>query len=318
MRALAITDRESKPSVQDVPAGTPGPGQVQVTVEAASINGIDAFAAAGYLWDAMPHTFPVVLGRDFAGTVGAVGAVGAVPVVGAGSDAWAVGDRVLGVVTALELGSGAIAESVTVDAQSLVAVPDAVSAVQAAAVGLAGATAAALVQAIDPTKEDVVLVSGSTGGVGALAVQLVAATGARVLATARPGAGSDFVRALGADEVVDHTGDLTSAVRAAAPDGVDAVLHLAGDATVLGALLRPGGRFASTLGATAEQTGRDDITVTPVMADSSAPTLRHLLDSVADGTLSVPVHRTYPLAESADAIADFGAPKLGKLVVTNP
>ncbi len=309
MRALAIAERESQPAVQEVPTGTPGPGQVQVAVEAASVNGIDAFTAAGYLWDAMPHTFPVVLGRDFAGTVSAVGA---------GTGAWAVGDRVLGVVTALELGSGAIAESVTADAHSLVAVPDRVSSAQAAAVGLAGATATALVQAIDPAKEDVVLVSGATGGVGALALQLVGATGARVLATARPGAGSDFVRSLGADVVVDHTGDLTSAVRAAAPDGVDAVLHLAGDASVLGALLRPGGRFATSLGATAEQIGRDDITVTPVMADSSAATLRHLLDAVADGTLAVPVHRTYALADATAAIADFGAPKLGKLVVTNP
>ncbi len=311
MRALAIADRESKPAVQEVPNGAPGPGQVQVAVEAASVNGIDAFAAAGYLWDVMPHTFPVVLGRDFAGTVSAVGA-------GADADGWAVGDRVLGVVTSLELGSGAIAESVTADAHILVAVPDRVTSAQAAAVGLAGATAAALVQAVDPGKEDVVLVSGATGGVGALALQLVGATGARVLATARPGAGSDFVRTLGADDVVDHTGDLTAAVRAVAPDGVDAVLHLAGDASVLGALLRPGGRFASSLGATAEQIGRDDITVTPVMADSSATTLRHLLDSVADGTLSVPIHHTYALADATAAIADFGAPKLGKLVVTNP
>ncbi len=306
MRALAIADRQSPPAVQEVSVPDPGSGQVRVAVEAASVNGIDAFAAAGYLWDAMPHTFPVILGRDFAGTVAAVGE---------GVAEWAVGDRVLGVVTALELGVGAIAESITVDAQTVVAVPDDVSSAQAAAVGLAGATAAALVAALDLGVEDVVLVSGATGGVGGFAVQLAAASGARVLATARPGDGAAFVRDLGAGTVVDHTDDLAGAVRSAAPDGVTAVVHLAGDPTALGALLRPGGRLVSALGATAEQVGRDDITVTPVMP-AATETLGKLLDSVAAGTLSVPVHRTYDLADSAAAISDFGSPKLGKLVVT--
>jgi NADPH:quinone reductase-like Zn-dependent oxidoreductase len=53
------------------------------------------------------------------------------------------------------------------------------------------------------------------------------------------------------------------------------------------------------------------------MADSSRATLDKLLASVADGTLTVPVHRTYDLADSPTAIDDFGSPKLGKLVVTN-
>ena len=52
-----------------MPTAEPGQGQVRVAVEAASVNGIDAATAAGYLWDLLPATFPVVLGRDFAGTV---------------------------------------------------------------------------------------------------------------------------------------------------------------------------------------------------------------------------------------------------------
>jgi NADPH:quinone reductase-like Zn-dependent oxidoreductase len=307
MRALAIADRESRPAVIQVSTDAPAPGQVRVAVEAASVNGIDAYAAAGFLWDAMPHTFPVVLGRDFAGTVEAVGD---------GVSGRALGDRVLGVVAALELGTGAIAESIAIDASTLVAIPDGVSSVQAAAVGLAGVTAAALVDALEPRKEDVVLVSGATGGVGSFVVQLVSATGARVLATGRSGEAADFVRGLGAAEVVDHTGDLADAVRSAAPDGLDAVAHLAGDVAALAALLRPGGRLASVLGATAEQAGRDDVTVVPVMGAATPQRLRNLLDAVADGSLTVAVHRTYDLDDSPAAVADFGSPKLGKLVVT--
>jgi len=41
-----------------------GPGQVRVTVAAASVNGFDAAVAAGYLWDMIPHEFPVTAGRD--------------------------------------------------------------------------------------------------------------------------------------------------------------------------------------------------------------------------------------------------------------
>jgi NADPH:quinone reductase-like Zn-dependent oxidoreductase len=286
----------------------PGPGQVRVTVEAASINGIDAAVAAGYVWDMLPHTFPVVIGRDFAGIADAVGS--AVTTV-------APGDRITGVITAMALGStGAIAESITVDADILVAMPTGVTSAQAAATGLAGVTATDLVGALSLTTDDVVLISGATGGVGVFAVQLAAATGATVLATARPGEPAELVRRLGAAHAVDYSGDFAAAVRAVAPDGVTAVVHAAGNAAELAALLRPGGRLASALSATAEQTGRNDITVTPVMATASAGKIGALLDSVAAGRLEVPIAHTYSLANSAGALADFGLHKLGKLVVT--
>src|SRR5206468_10929933 len=139
---------------------------------------------------------------------------------------------------------------------------------------------------------DVVLVSGATGGVGAYAVQLAAATGATVLATARPDAAVDFVRGLGATGAVDYTGDVAAAVRAVAPDGLTAVVHAAGDPAALAALLRPGGRMASVLGANQENAGRADVTVTTVMGADPGK-LPALLDGVASGTLKVPVARTY-------------------------
>ena len=119
-------------------------------------------------------------------------------------------------------------------------------------------------------------------------------------------------------EAASINGNLAAAVRAAAPEGVTAVVHAAGDVAALAALLSPGGRPVSALGATAEQAGRDDITVTGVMAVAEPEKFAALLASVAAGTLRVPVARTYPLDEAAGALADFSAHKLGKLAITVP
>jgi NADPH:quinone reductase-like Zn-dependent oxidoreductase len=305
--ALAFAGPEEKPAVREISPAPVESGQVRVAVEAASVNGIDASVATGRLWDALPHTFPVVLGRDLAGTV---------EEVGEGVRTFARGQRVTGAITAMNLGidTGTIAQEVTVDARALTPVPAGVSSVRAAAVGLAAVTARDLVAALRLTADDVVLVSGATGGVGAYAVQLAVAAGATVLATARPGDGTDFVRSLGAALVIDYT-DPASCAAAVAPWGITAVVHTAGDAAGLAALLPPGGRLVSALGATPEQVGRDDITVTPVVAAAEPAKLSTLLADVACGRLKVPVTRTYPLERAADAVADFADHKLGKLVV---
>jgi NADPH:quinone reductase-like Zn-dependent oxidoreductase len=307
MRALAVTARGVSPEVVEVPSRSPGATEVLVGVSAASINGFDLAVAAGYLWDHMPHAFPVVLGRDFAGTVEAVG-----DFVGA----MRVGDRVAGVNTALELGPGPLAESFTVDASNVTRIPDGVDAVQAAAVGLAGITALDLIHALDLVATDTVLVAGATGGVGAFAVQLAAASGARVLATARPGKAAEFVRSLGAEEAVDFSDDLSSAVRSHSRQGVTKTVHAAGDPAVLGALLNSAGRLASAVGATASEVGRSDVTVEAVMAEYTPNKLGALLAQVAAGQLIVPIAATYQLANAADALTAFRGGKLGKLVVT--
>jgi len=118
----------------------------------------------------------------------------------------------------------------------------------AGALGLAGTAALDAVQAVAPRSGEAVLISGATGGVGAIAIQYAVAAGARVIATAQPGPEADFVRDLGADHVVDYTGDLAAQVRAVAPDGVAAAVHLAGDGAQVAGLLADGGRMASTLG----------------------------------------------------------------------
>jgi NADPH:quinone reductase-like Zn-dependent oxidoreductase len=308
MKALAIERRDAAPAVLDVADPSAADGEVLVRVEAASVNGFDLAIAAGRIWDSMPHAFPVVLGRDYAGTVAAVGA---------GVEGFTVGQPVAGVVTGPSLGPGSIGQLYVAPAEKLTARPAAVSAVDATAVGLAGVTAATAMDALGVGAGDTLLVSGATGGVGSFAIQLATAAGARVVATAAPGEASEFVASLGATDVVDFTGDLDAAVRAIAPGGVTAVLHAAGDPVALARLLVPGGRLVSLLGATQEQVGRDDVTVTPIQSKYTPERLGRLLDAVAAGTLTVAVGKTFPLSEATEALEWFADLRhLGKVVVT--
>ncbi|SEH02617.1 NADPH:quinone reductase [Nonomuraea solani] len=310
MRAVTLNSVPEAPAVTEVPTPSPEAGEVLVRVTASSINGFDTATAAGYLQGVMEHRFPLVAGKDFAGTVEALGE---------GADGFAVGQAVFGVVMKPFLGTGSLAQYVTVSAgYGIAPIPEGLSAATAGALGLAGAAALDSLNAVAPADGETVLISGATGGVGALAVQLAAARGARVIATARPGAEADFVTGLtdAKVELVDFGGDLPAQVRALAPEGVDAVLHLAGDGPLLASLLRPGGRFASTLGLNADAVRKPDVTVHTIMADPNAQTLTVLAEQAASGALRVPVTATYPLEQAPQAFAAFGAGTLGKIAVT--
>jgi NADPH:quinone reductase-like Zn-dependent oxidoreductase len=304
MKAYGITARDSQPTQLDVTQPEPGPGEILVTVEAASVNGFDLSVAAGYVWEMLPHEFPVVLGRDLVGTVSAVGD---------GVDQFRVGDRVAGVIPGMNLGSrtGTFADSVALAATAVTAVPEGIEAVDAAVIGLAGVAALDAIEALDLQPGDTVLISGATGGVGSVATQLATAAGATVIATARPGQEEEYVRKLGALHTVDYAGDLATAVRGLAADGVDHALHLAGGAAAVGQAVRPGGTVATTLGATAEQIGRSDVT-----AAATPQKLAALLDHVAAGELSVNVEARVPLDHAQEAFGLFAEGTLGKVLIT--
>jgi NADPH:quinone reductase-like Zn-dependent oxidoreductase len=123
------------------------------------------------------------------------------------------------------------------------------------------------------------------------------------------------VRQLGAAETVDYTADLTASVVALRPDGVHAVVHLAGDGVELAKLIVPGGRIASTLGLTAEAFAGHDVVAIPIMAVPIAATLDRLADEVVAGHLRVPIQSTYTLDQVPQAFADYSAGSRGKLSV---
>jgi NADPH:quinone reductase len=90
MKAVVLPAFDAAPELIDIAVPTPEEGEVRVRVHSASVNGFDLAVAGSRLNGMMEHRFPVVLGKDFAGTVDAVGA---------GVEGVAVGDRVFGVVT---------------------------------------------------------------------------------------------------------------------------------------------------------------------------------------------------------------------------
>lgn len=152
-------------------------------------------------------------------------------------------------------------------------------------------------------------------GVGNQVVQLAAAAGARVIATAHTDAEAALVRRLGADVVVDHQGALAAQVNQAAPDGVDSLAHLAGDPSPV-ALVREGGRFASTLVQSPDQVPTETVTVVPVYANPTPQVLASSAANQANGIATVTIQHTYPLDQLQNAFDTFAHGTLGKIVIT--
>ena len=304
MRVIAVHALGEPPVLTDLPVRDPGPGELLIKVATASVNGFDEAVLAGWVQAYMEYRFPIVPGKDFAGTVEAVG-----PEV----DGFGVGDRVFGVALPPHVGSdGTFAEYVTVSAQYGVAhVPDGLDLAVAGALGLAGAAAVTSLKALALKAGQTLLVSGATGGVGAIAIQYAVANGTRVLATARRGEEAGFVLGLGAERTLDYSADLGEEFRSAIPDGVDAVLHLAGDPRLLVEQLAPGGCLASTLLFGADQ----HPAAVSIVADAGREVLDRLAADVAAGRLTVPITRRYPLADAPRALEDFTGGTIGKYAV---
>jgi NADPH2:quinone reductase len=306
MRAVVSAELGAAPSVTELETPTPGPGEVRVKVRASSLNGFDTAVVAGWMAGYMEHRFPVVLGRDFAGTV---------DLVGADVDGFGVGDPVFGVVLSIPLQAGGFGEYVIVPHASLARVPSGMDLTTAGVIGLAGSAAAAVIDTVSPREGETILVSGATGGVGNIIIQLAAARGATVIATAGQAEGVELVTGLGASHVLDFTGDLAAQLHAVAIDGVDIAVHLAGDPFALADLVRPGGRFATLLGIPAEQFGERDLVAHSVVAAPHADQLERLARKMIAGDLVIPVQRAYRLDDVPQAFADFAGGTLGKLAV---
>jgi NADPH:quinone reductase len=135
-----------------LPAPEPEEGEVLVRVRASSVNGFDVSVANGRLKGMIEHRFPVVLGRDFAGTVEAAGP---------GVQSPRPGDIVFGVVTKTTLGDGAFGEYVTAPVAYTARVPAGLDLAVAGALGLADTVALAAVDAVAPLPGQTVLISGA-------------------------------------------------------------------------------------------------------------------------------------------------------------
>ncbi|MGW4116147.1 NADP-dependent oxidoreductase [Actinosynnema sp. NPDC004786] len=289
----------------EVPRPGRAPGEVLVRVLAAGVNPVDAECRRGkaeeWFGDG-PHTW----GWDVSGVV---------VEVGDGVEDLRLGDEVYGMPRFPALAEG-YAEFVSAPAAELAAKPERLRHVDAAALPLSGLTALQTLDRAGVGRGDRLLVNGAAGGVGHLAVQLAKARGATVVAVARE-VNHDFLRGLGADEVVDYTtSDVTDVVGA-----VDAVLDCVGRDELVG-LVRPGGVHArvpdAATGPTAleEAAARRDVRVVRHVVEPDGSGLAALAGHVDRGELTVDVGSVLPLDEvvAAHKLVDEGISR-GKLVL---
>jgi NADPH:quinone reductase len=290
MRGFTLDSFGASPAYRDdLPEPEVGANELLVRVRSSSVNPVENFIAAGYLKELAEHEFPVILGRDFAGTVERVGPAVAL---------YDVGDEVFGFLlhASPTVNEGSWAELISVPEDNfLAAKPATVDFAHSGAAPLAGLTALAAFDALAPAAGETVLVVGASGGVGGFFVQLAADAGADVIAPALESDGG-YLRGLGVGELVDRNGDVAAAVRRAHPQGVDAILDLVSQAPDV-SLLKDGGRLASPLGAAGDGDGRFNLMAVPSPANLER--LAALLDA---GTLRVPIERTYSLEHAAEAL----------------
>lgn len=210
---------------------------VLIAVDTAGVGPWDADVREGLFAGRKPH-FPIVLGYDGAGVVAAVG-----PKV----RRLKIGDEVYSYNWENPKG-GFYAEFVAVPADKVARIPKRLDLRQAGAIATTGLTSLqGIDDALDLKKGETIIVHGASGGVGSLAVQFARLRGARVFATASGKEGVELVRDMGAHAVVDGKRvDIDDQARRFAPDGVDAILALAGGDALERCLnaLRPDGRLA--------------------------------------------------------------------------
>ena len=271
----------------EAPDPTAGPDEVVVDVHTASINAADYKVRLG----GPSHNlkFPYILGRDFSGIVSALGA---------GVTDFAVGDAVFGVTDqGIE---GCYAEKIAIKAAIIAKKPDRLGYAEAAAMGLTSLTALWAVEDTAKLKTgETILIQGGAGGVAGFAIQLAKHIGARVITTTSAG-NLDYVRSLGADEVIDYTAkDFVSAV-----SGCDAVFDTVGGEVAMKsfAVLRPGGRAAFIAsGPTAPKPERSDVISLRPAVGRSRPPLERIGQLVAASAVRPPDIELFPLSQAADA-----------------
>jgi NADPH:quinone reductase-like Zn-dependent oxidoreductase len=311
-----VQDRYGGPEVlrlDDVPQPTPADGQVLVRVRATSINlsdwegltGSPGYARIGGLRRPRRRT----LGSDIAGVVDAVGP---------GVSRLREGDEVYGDNLAL---MGGFAEYAIAAESSLVLKPSGLSFAEASTIPQAGAIALKGTARAEPGQR--VLINGAGGGSGTFAIQLAKRAGAHVTGVDNASK-LDFMRSVGADEVVDYqVEDFTRR-----DPKYDLILDLVAHRSVFAyrRALAPGGTYRCVGGSVrsllrvltagwlvGRLTGRSlGVLVVQEGPEHFGP----LTELCVDGDVRIHVHRTFPLEQAADALAEVGEGRaLGKVVI---
>lgn len=265
--------------------------QVRLKMHFAGVNPVDAKTRAGLGWgaQAVKDRLPWSPGFEV---------MGEVLEVGSEVCRFMPGDRVFGLVS-----GGGYGEELVVDCNEMLPVPEKVSDEMAAGLALAGMTAwQGLTDHGGLKAGERVLIAAAAGGVGHLAVQLAKSLGATVVALGSP-ANHEFLRSLGADEVIDYRDE--AALNAMTP--VDLLFDLVGGTSGCSLLshVKSGGRVVTVPTITADEVMAAaqvlGLTATGMLKYNDIEQLEQLVQAVAEGRLKVEISQVYPLAEGAAA-----------------
>ena len=242
MKAIRIHEFGQSEDVlkyEDVPVPEPKAGEVLIKVEAASLNRADLGLRKG-TYRIAADALPVIPGREFAGTI---------TELGAGVNDYKAGQRVVGYPSL-----GGYAEYAVAKVAEVRAVPDGVTAAQAAALPTAALTAWFGLKTDGALKSgEWLLIHGGSSGVGVAAIQIAKHLGAKVIATSGSEVKCRRLRQLGADVTIDVSENdfLPEVMRVTDNRGVDVVLEMIGGEVYQKSLraLAPGGRLVSIGGA---------------------------------------------------------------------
>jgi NADPH:quinone reductase-like Zn-dependent oxidoreductase len=296
--------------LEDVPTPAPGAGEVLVRVRYASLNPVDWKIATGSFRPLVRGGRPRTMGSDFAGEIVALGN---------GVESLRVGERVWGFVDPFAQPAGTFAEYCALPATHAFPLADAIVLRDAAALACVGATAVKLCELGCVTRGSNVLVNGASGGVGHVAVQVAKARGARVTAVASGGR-REFLRALGADDFIDHRESQLDSW----PGGFSAVFDCVPNLPrrTHPRLLDAGGHYVSTIpGAAtflldplANRLGR--VRRHAVMLTPNAAAMRELGGLAVEGRLRCHIEDEFALEDVAAAIARSRSGRVqGKIVI---
>lgn len=294
--------------VGEMPAPTPGPGEVRIRVEASGVNPGDVKKRGDAFAIGMP--FPRIIPHSDGS--------GVIDDVGEGVSRARVGERVWCFGAQSYRPFGTAAEQVVVPEENVARLPDGVDFAQGACLGIPGITGHRAVHAGGSPAGKTVLIQGGAGAVGAAAIAMGRFGGARTIATVRASGHEATAREAGADVVIRTDGlssdEVVARVLEVAPDGVDHIVEVAFDANVAvdEMVLRQGGSIATY--ATRDPApsipfwplvfkniqvcflGSDDFT-----GSQKASAAHDLSAALANGWRGYTIARRLPLAEVAEA-----------------
>lgn len=289
---------------EDVPIPTILEDEILVRVIASAINPVDWKIREGYLKDMIPHKMPLILGWDIAGIVDKVGSK---------VTNFAVGDCIYSRPDISK--NGGYAEYIAIKASEVGFKPKNISFVEAASFPLAGLTAwQGLIDIANIQKGHRVLIHAGAGGVGSLAIQLAKWKGAHVITTTSS-ANTDFVKSLGADEVIDYTkhnfSDLVS--------NIDIVLDSMGGEIQESSMrvMKPGGTLVALTGIPSEEMAiKFGITAKFALVEPNAFALEQLANLLDSGIIRCVVGAEFALKDvkKAHALSESSRTR-GKIVL---